>query len=223
MFNLEQAIAEWRQQMLSAGIQSPVPLEELESHLREEIERQIKVGADGQQAFETAATNLGHAKPLEIEFKRVETENWNHPLAWSAWVLFVISFFLPAHRWGGWGWQCAWNSAGGLFSSEFWHDIASGDLIAGSVHTALLTFANLLMIVSPFLLPRFSQDRPFIKYWRGFSFLALALVWSFMFRLQTDDHRADIKISCYVWTMSFLLLFLSTLKMSRRTSRVVAN
>ena len=37
MFNLEQAIAEWRQQMLATGIQTPVPLEELEIHLREEI------------------------------------------------------------------------------------------------------------------------------------------------------------------------------------------
>ena len=40
MFDLEQSIADWRRQMLAAGIKTPVPLEELESHLREEIERQ---------------------------------------------------------------------------------------------------------------------------------------------------------------------------------------
>jgi hypothetical protein len=39
MFNLEQAIATWRRQMLAAGLKSPVPLEELESHLREEMEQ----------------------------------------------------------------------------------------------------------------------------------------------------------------------------------------
>ena len=39
MFDLEQAIAGWRRQMLAAGIQSPVPLEELGIHLRDEIER----------------------------------------------------------------------------------------------------------------------------------------------------------------------------------------
>jgi len=30
MFNLESSIARWREQMLAAGIQSPVPLDELE-------------------------------------------------------------------------------------------------------------------------------------------------------------------------------------------------
>jgi hypothetical protein len=44
MFNLEQAIADWRKQMLAAGIKTPVPLEELESHLRDEIEWQMKSG-----------------------------------------------------------------------------------------------------------------------------------------------------------------------------------
>ena len=38
MLNLEQKISEWRKQMLAVGIQAPVPLEELEIHLREEIE-----------------------------------------------------------------------------------------------------------------------------------------------------------------------------------------
>jgi hypothetical protein len=54
MFNLEQAISEWRRQMLAAGIKTPVPLEELELHLREEIERQIQSGASKQQAFAMA-------------------------------------------------------------------------------------------------------------------------------------------------------------------------
>ncbi len=44
MFNLEQAIADWRRQMLAVGIKTPVPLEELEIHLRDEIE---ELGEDG--------------------------------------------------------------------------------------------------------------------------------------------------------------------------------
>jgi hypothetical protein len=39
MFNLEQAISEWRRQMIAVGIKTPVPLEELESHLREDVEQ----------------------------------------------------------------------------------------------------------------------------------------------------------------------------------------
>ena len=54
MFDLEQSIADWRRQMLAAGIKTPVPLEELEIHLREEIEQQMKSGLSAQQAFEIA-------------------------------------------------------------------------------------------------------------------------------------------------------------------------
>ncbi len=56
--------------MLAAGIQAPAPLEELEIHLREEIERQMKSGSDERRAFEIAAQQIGHASALENEFKR---------------------------------------------------------------------------------------------------------------------------------------------------------
>jgi hypothetical protein len=71
MFNLEQSIAEWRKQMLVAGIQTPVPLEELEMHLREEIERQMKSGWNEQRAFEIAAGKIGQGNMLKTEFKKV--------------------------------------------------------------------------------------------------------------------------------------------------------
>src|SRR5260221_14161400 len=73
MFNLEQSIAEWRQQMLAAGIQTPVPLEELESHLRDEIEREMKseLSLDEQEAFNFATQKIGQASVLKSEFKKV--------------------------------------------------------------------------------------------------------------------------------------------------------
>jgi hypothetical protein len=61
MFNLEQSIAEWRRQMLAAGIK-PDPLDELENHLREEIERQTILGLNGQKAFYFAICQIGDAK-----------------------------------------------------------------------------------------------------------------------------------------------------------------
>ena len=48
MLDLDQAIAEWRKQMLAAGIKTPVPLEELDIHLREDIEQQMKSGSGEQ-------------------------------------------------------------------------------------------------------------------------------------------------------------------------------
>lgn len=72
MFNLEQSIIEWRRQMLAAGIRTPVPLEELEIHLREEIERQVKSGLSEQTAFETSASRMGRPETLKCEFKKNE-------------------------------------------------------------------------------------------------------------------------------------------------------
>ena len=106
MFNLEEKISEWRKQMLTAGIQTPVPLEELENHLREEIERQMRSGVDSQPAFEIAAKQIGQPEPIKAEFKkssgflgslgenRQARINRTFALLWlaySSWGFFIIS------------------------------------------------------------------------------------------------------------------------------------
>lgn len=75
MFDLDQAIAEWRRQMLAAGIKSPVPLEELESHLREDVEVGMRSGLTAQSAFETAERRMGQADGLKAEFKKAGKTN----------------------------------------------------------------------------------------------------------------------------------------------------
>ena len=72
MFNLEQSIANWRRQMLAAGIQTPVPLEELEIHLREDIAQQMKTGSNQQDAFTSAVQKLGSAHTVQTEFMKVD-------------------------------------------------------------------------------------------------------------------------------------------------------
>jgi leader peptidase (prepilin peptidase)/N-methyltransferase len=71
MFNLEQSIANWRRQMLAAGIKTPVPLEELEGHLREDVEQQMRSGLNAQQAFQVAVQRIGQAGALKREFAKV--------------------------------------------------------------------------------------------------------------------------------------------------------
>jgi hypothetical protein len=71
MFNLEQSIAEWREQMLSAGIDLPELLDELENHLREDIGQQIRSGTDSQQAFEAAVIKMGYAASLKTEYAKM--------------------------------------------------------------------------------------------------------------------------------------------------------
>jgi len=60
--------------MLAAGIKTPVPLEELEIHLREEIERQKKSGRSDTEAFQTAVQKIGQAHEVQNEFKEVEEQ-----------------------------------------------------------------------------------------------------------------------------------------------------
>ena len=74
MPDLEKQITEWRRQMLTAGIKTPVPLEELESHLREDIERQMRSGLNAQDAFNVAIRQLGQAAMLQKEFQKNESK-----------------------------------------------------------------------------------------------------------------------------------------------------
>jgi hypothetical protein len=99
MFNLDQAVSEWRRQMLAAGIKTPVPLEELEIHLREEIERQIRSGVDEQKAFEISVRQIGQPKMLKSEFKKSERKQMKRIIIVSAGVIGVaigMAFVTPA-------------------------------------------------------------------------------------------------------------------------------
>jgi hypothetical protein len=71
MFNLDQSIAEWRRRMLAAGVKNPNVLDELESHLREDVARQMQSGLAAEQAFEAAVQRIGQAGPLKREFAKV--------------------------------------------------------------------------------------------------------------------------------------------------------
>jgi hypothetical protein len=70
MFDLEQSITDWRNQMLAAGIKTPVPLEELEIHLREEIEQQMRSGTEAQPVLEAAIQKIGRTDVLKNEFQK---------------------------------------------------------------------------------------------------------------------------------------------------------
>jgi hypothetical protein len=71
MFDLDSAIAHWRQQMFAAGIKTPATLDELENHLREEIGQQIRAGLNNQQAFAAGIRQIGECGALKREFSRV--------------------------------------------------------------------------------------------------------------------------------------------------------
>src|SRR3954463_13502669 len=76
MFNLEQSISEWRRQMQSVGVKNPNIVDELESHLREDLERRLQSGESEEQAFEGAAQGVGQASLLKHEFAKLGGKKW---------------------------------------------------------------------------------------------------------------------------------------------------
>jgi len=71
MFDLDQAISEWRRQMAVGAIDSPEVLDELESHLREDALQQMRAGLSPQQAFNSAVQRLGQHDTIKTEFKKI--------------------------------------------------------------------------------------------------------------------------------------------------------
>jgi hypothetical protein len=70
MFELEKAIEQWRRQMSARGLKTSEVLKELEGHLREDVEQQVRAGENVQRAFEAAVRRLGQADALRTEFKK---------------------------------------------------------------------------------------------------------------------------------------------------------
>ncbi len=126
MFDLEQSIADWRKQMLAAGIKTPVPLEELEIHLREDIERQMELGTTPQLAFENSVQQIGHASELKGEFKKVGGTACVLPqmsLFWTGVVGVVLTLFMSGLITPSWNWVMAFvvpRSALESFAHRSW-------------------------------------------------------------------------------------------------------
>jgi hypothetical protein len=73
MFSLEQALADWRHRMAAAGLTESQILDELESHLRQELE----CGSVTQDAFDAAVQRIGRPEALKREFaKTVSTADY---------------------------------------------------------------------------------------------------------------------------------------------------
>jgi hypothetical protein len=70
MFDIDEAIKQWRRKMQSAGINSSESLDELEAHLRDEVARQTKAGLSAEKAFDAAVQQIGQAETVGAEFAK---------------------------------------------------------------------------------------------------------------------------------------------------------
>jgi hypothetical protein len=78
MFELEQAMSDWRHEMQGRGIKGTETLDELENHLRDDLEEQVRSGTQIQQAFEAARAHFGTTGSLETEFEKIRSTEFFH-------------------------------------------------------------------------------------------------------------------------------------------------
>src|ERR1051326_8478590 len=71
MFNLEKAISDWRRQLAASGITSSDILDQLQTHLRDELDKQMGAGLSQQRAFELALEQIGQIVAISAEFSKV--------------------------------------------------------------------------------------------------------------------------------------------------------
>ncbi len=91
MSDLESSIIEWRRQMRAAGLKSGPRLDELESHLREEIGALTSAGASEAVAFEQAVARLGSPHSVSTEFNKIRVGHiWPVKIGWALWLAATL-------------------------------------------------------------------------------------------------------------------------------------
>lgn len=76
MHNLEKSIAEWRKTIMAAPAVTHETLDELENHLRENVEQLVRSGMTEPEAFEHAVAQLGGACMIASEFRKLNQSTW---------------------------------------------------------------------------------------------------------------------------------------------------
>jgi Cytochrome C assembly protein len=74
MFELERSLEQWRRSLAALPGLTADAVAELESHLRDEIQRQQEAGCEPEQAFARAVDKLGTPQALAREFTKVAPE-----------------------------------------------------------------------------------------------------------------------------------------------------
>ncbi|UCE42563.1 MAG: ABC transporter permease, partial [Candidatus Aminicenantes bacterium] len=84
MFDLEKAIKQWRKSLRKNQAIEDGILVELESHLRDEFERQINLGMGAKEAFQAASRSIGSSDEIGTEFHKHKTRQGFMPdLIWN--------------------------------------------------------------------------------------------------------------------------------------------
>jgi hypothetical protein len=186
MFDLERAIHAWRRQMAAAGVHPAEVLDELESHLRDDVAEQVRSGADAGQAFAAAVRRLGPAGALREEFTKGDRASLRRPRRrFLRGVCFI--------------------SAAGVFVINTWtlleYDLGAAERLAG---LCAVVFVALYVASVPFL-PGLLSRAAWVRFMATVKIasllLALVPVWALLTALGIIRFDAGIVPSTVIWLL----------------------
>jgi len=96
MFDLGKSTAEWLGDLRQSGSFEDSDLEELESHLRDEIEQLMDHGLSLKEAFWIATSRVGNREELPDEYAKTNTQAvWRHRFLWMA--VGILAYLVLNH------------------------------------------------------------------------------------------------------------------------------
>lgn len=96
MFELEQAIQTWKRQLQSNPAFEDGDVVELESHLRDEIERLVAKGLSEKEAFQHASKEIGELESIGVELYKTRTSKVDATPPWKqkSWIPTLLPNYL---------------------------------------------------------------------------------------------------------------------------------
>ncbi|MDH4219079.1 MAG: ABC transporter permease [Candidatus Aminicenantes bacterium] len=101
MFDLDKAIKKWRKELKKNEAMENGYVEELESHLRDEIDRQFTEGLSWEEAFERAVEEIGGVENIGAEYYKTNTYRLSGKPPWrsKSWVSGLVwNYYKVAFR-----------------------------------------------------------------------------------------------------------------------------
>jgi hypothetical protein len=194
MFDLDDAVREWRREFRRERAFSTRDLDELEDHLRAayEVELHLNPGLAPARAFTEACEVLGTPETLSGEFAKVEGKAWRRLLR-LGWVAYAVAYFLPVVRYGH------------TFKDIFIHgDLPGFEAVwlaltgAGGVVGILSALTNAAMLATLWKISDAGRNRTWLLTVLMMSATILNLCWLFIV-----DTPADLFAGYYTWLASF--------------------
>lgn len=157
MFTIGQAIENWKHDLRQKQTLTESDIEELESHLQEEIERLTPLGLSEEEAFIIATRRIGDTSQMAAEFAKVNTAAiWKVRFFWMLAGIFVLriltglstfvsELFLPIESYFHWfGWFGA-----GIFHSVLYGIFLIISLLVFYFSVTKIPFGRRILKLSP--------------------------------------------------------------------------